>query len=77
MTELEKMLMVFLASHNDGEYKETLLRVDFMRENFLADKVDQDRVANAINNCIEKGFMKHDESLHRISLTSLGRSQIR
>ena len=69
--------MVFLASHNDGEYKEAMLRVDFMRENFLADKVNQDRVANAINNCIEKGFMKHDESLHRFFLTSLGRSQIR
>lgn len=76
MSELEKSLLAFLASHNDGEYREALLRVDFMTENFLADKVDQDRVANAINNCIKKGFMKHDESLHRIHLTDRGRSQI-
>lgn len=76
MTELEKSLLRFLALHNDGEYKEAFLQVDFMRENHLADKVDQDRVMDAINNCIEKGYMEHDESLHLYYLTKLGRSQI-
>ena len=76
MTELEKFLLHFLASRNDGEYRDIMLRVDFMKENQLADKVDQDRVVNAINSCIEKGYMELDESLHRISLTPLGCSQI-
>ena len=76
MTELEKSLLIFLASNNDGEYKEGFLQVDFMRENQLANKVDQDRVINAINDCIEKGFVEHDEKLHRFFLTLLGRSQM-
>ena len=77
MTELEKSLLRFLASRNDGEYKDIMLQVDFMKENQLADKVDQDRVINAINNCIEKEYMGHDVSHHLIYLTKLGRSQIR
>lgn len=76
MTELEKSLLRFLASYNDGEYRDIMLRVDFMKNSRLADKVDQDRVSDAINSCIEKGYMELDESLHRISLTPLGRSQI-
>ena len=76
MTELEKSLLRFLASHNDGEYKETYLRGEFMREKRLADKVDQVRVMNAINNCIEKGHIGHDVYLHLYYLTKLGRSQI-
>ena len=76
MTELEKPLLQFLESRNGGVYKDIMLQVDFMRENHLADKVDQDRVMDAINNCIEKGYMEHDDSLHRIYLTELGRSQI-
>lgn len=76
MNKLEKSLLCFLASHNDGEYKETFLQADFMRENQLADKIDQDRVMNAINNCIEKGYMERDVFHHLIYLTRLGRSQI-
>lgn len=77
MIELEKSLQRFLASHNDGEYKEKFLQVEFMREKRLADKVDQERVMNAINNCIEKGYIGHEVSLHLYYLTKLGRSQIR
>lgn len=77
MIELEKSLLIFLASNNDGEYKEGVLLADFMRKNQIAgDRVNQDCVKNAINNCIENGFVEHDEKLHRFYLTPLGRSQI-
>lgn len=74
-----KEILIFLANHNDGEYRSVdILFADFLKAHpEYIDRQKQKDIRDAINSCLAKGFIKNrDYPDYFIYITEDGRRLI-